>query len=360
MAEMETQMARAGQFLIYGATGYTGKLTARAAKQQGLKPILAGRSEEKVQALAQTLGFEWRAFDLNESAKLDAALKEVDVVLHIAGPFSATSKLMADACLRAKTHYLDITGEIAVFEALAARDAEAKGTGIMLMPGVGFDVVPSDCLAAHVKRRLPDAEDLKMYIGGLSGVSRGTAKTMVEGIAKGTAVRRNGQIEILEGMHEDLCDFGDGPKPTVALSWGDVSTAWHSTKIPNIEVHFEAIPEVRRLTKTPGFIKAFLGLPFMQSFLKRQIDRQPEGPTEQERKRGHAVLIGVGRNASGAVVRSRMRTPEGYSLTAMTGLGIVKRVLEGDFKAGFQTPSLAYGPDLILNFDGVSREDLNA
>jgi short subunit dehydrogenase-like uncharacterized protein len=353
-------MARAGRFLIYGATGYTGKLTARAAKQQGLKPILAGRSEAKLKALGEMTGLEWRAFDLSDSPKLEAALKEVDVVLHIAGPFSATSKPMVDACLKAKTHYLDITGEIAVFEALAARNAEAKGAGIMVMPGVGFDVVPSDCLAAHIKRRLPDAEDLKMYIGGLSGVSRGTAKTMVEGIAKGTAVRRNGQIESLEGMHEDICDFGEGPKPTVAVSWGDVSTAWHSTKIPNIEVHFEAVPEIRRMMKTPAFVKAFLGLPFMQSFLKRQIDRQPEGPTEQERKRGHAVLIGVGRNASGGIVRSRMRTPEGYSLTAMTALGIVKRVLDGDFKAGFQTPSMAYGPDLVLAFDGVSREDLNA
>ncbi len=353
-------MARAGRFLIYGATGYTGKLTARAAKQQGLKPILAGRSEEKVKALAQDLGFEWRAFDLRETQKLDAALKEVDVVLHIAGPFSATSKPMADACLRAKTHYLDITGEIAIFEALAARDAEAKGAGIMLLPGVGFDVVPSDCLAAHIKRRLPDAEDLKMYIGGLSGVSRGTAKTMVEGVAKGTAVRRNGEIELLEGMHEDLCDFGAGPKPTVAVSWGDVATAWHSTKIPNIEVHFEVTPQLRGMLKMPGFVKAFLGLSFMQSILKRQIDRQPEGPSEADRKRGYAVLVGVGRNGSGTTVRTRMRTPEGYTLTTMTGLGIVKRVLEGDFKAGFQTPSLAYGPDLVLNFDGVSREDLNA
>jgi len=353
-------MTRTGKFLIYGATGYTGKLTARAAKAQGLKPILAGRSEEKVKAIAAELGLDWRAFDLSETEKLDAALKEVETVLHIAGPFSATSKPMADACIRAKTHYLDITGEIAVFEALAARDAEAKKAGVMLLPGVGFDVVPSDCLAAHIKRRLPDAEDLKMYIGGLSGVSRGTAKTMVEGIAKGTSVRRNGDIEPLEGMHEDVCDFGAGPKPTIAVSWGDVSTAWHSTKIPNIEVHFEVTPELKTMLKMPGFVKMFLGLSLMQSILKRQIDRQPEGPTDEQRKSGYAVLIGVGRNAKGATVRTRLRTPEGYSLTAQTGLAIAKRVLDGDFKAGFQTPSLAYGADFVTTFGGVTREDLNA
>jgi short subunit dehydrogenase-like uncharacterized protein len=148
-------MKQTNRFLIYGATGYTGKLTARTAKEKGLEPILAGRNEVKLKALGEPLGFQFRAFDLSDKAKLDTALGEVDAVLHIAGPFSATSKPMADACLRTGTHYLDITGEIDVFEALAARDAEATKAGIMLLPGVGFDVVPSDCLASHLTLQLP-------------------------------------------------------------------------------------------------------------------------------------------------------------------------------------------------------------
>lgn len=352
-------MARLGKILIYGATGYTGKLTARAAREQGLQPILAGRSAEKVKAIADELGFEWRAFDLSDRSKLESALAEVAVVLHIAGPFSATSKLMADACLRTTTHYLDITGEVAVFEALAARDAEAKLAGVMLLPGVGFDVVPSDCLAAHMKKRLPDAHDLKLYIGGLGSASRGTLKTMIEGIAQGTRVRRNGALETLEGVHEDQCDFGQGTKPTVAVSWGDVSTAYHSTRIPNIEVHFEARPEMQRMVKMPAMIKAFLGLGFMQGFLKRQIDRQPEGPTAEQRKNGYSVLIGVARNDKNEIVRTRLRTPEGYSLTAQTGLEIAKRVANGELKPGFQTPSSMFGADFILDFTGVAREELN-
>jgi short subunit dehydrogenase-like uncharacterized protein len=353
-------MSRAEKVLIYGATGYTGKLTARAAKQQGLTPILAGRSVDKIKPLADELGLEWRAFYLNEPEKLEKALSEVAVVLHIAGPFSATSKPMADACLKTGTHYLDTTGEISVFESLAARDEEAKKAGVMLLPGVGFDVVPSDCLAAHVARRLPDAVDLKLYIGGLGHMSRGTAKTGVEGIAKGTLVRRNGEIEPLEGVNEDLIDFGEGQRPTIAMPWGDVSTAYHSTKIPNIEVHFESSPQIARMMKIPFFVKAFLGLPFMQAFLKRQIDKQPEGPTDEQRRTGRAILIAAARNAKGETVRSRLTTPEGYTLTAATGLAIVKRVLNGDFKPGFQTPSLAYGADFVLQFDNVRREDLNA
>src|SRR3990172_8487556 len=233
-------MKQTKQFLIYGATGFTGKLTARAAKEKGLSPILAGRNETKLKAIAQQLGLQYRAFDLSEQAKLDAALGEVDVVLHIAGPFSATSKPMADGCLRTGTNYLDITGEIDVFEGLAGRDAEAKKAGIMLLPGVGFDVVPSDCLAAHLKRRQPDATDLKIYIGGLNALSRGTAKSVVEGVPLGTRVRKDGCIITLPRPKETNCDFGEGPIPTIVIPWGDVSTAYYSTGIPNIEVRMAA------------------------------------------------------------------------------------------------------------------------
>ena len=173
-------MKQTNRFLIYGATGYTGKLAARTAKEKGLEPILAGRNEAKLKALAEPLGFQYRAFDLSDKAKLDKALGEVDAVLHTAGPFSATSKPMADACLRTRTHYLDITGEIDVFEALAARNAEATKAGVMLLPGVGFDVVPSDCLAAHLKRRLPSATSLSLGIKSASRMSRGTALTVIE------------------------------------------------------------------------------------------------------------------------------------------------------------------------------------
>jgi len=353
-------MKQTKQFMIYGATGYTGKLTARTAKAKGLAPILAGRSEAKVKAVAEPLGLPYRAFDLSEREKLDAALAEVDCVLHIAGPFSATSKPMADACLRTGTHYLDITGEIDVFEALAARSGEAKAKGVMLLPGVGFDVVPSDCLAAHMKRRVPDAVSLKLYIGALGGVSRGTAKTMVEGIDKGTRVRQDGKFVTMARANSDTMDFGAGPKKTYGMSWGDVSTAYHSTGIPNIEVHFEALPQIEQAQRLPGFVKSMMGWPFVQRMLKAQIDRMPEGPDDKQRGEGRGVLIGVATNAKGERARSRLTTGEGYTLTAMTGLEIARRVVAGEFKPGFQTPSLMFGPDFILGFDGVRREELNA
>jgi len=348
-----------GTILIYGAAGYTGKLIAAAAAREGARPILAGRNLEKVRSVAEPLGLAARAFDLVDPGRIDAAIKDVSVVLCVAGPFSATSRPMVDACVRNRVHYLDITGEIDVFEAAAARSAEAKARGVTLLPGVGFDVVPSDCLAAHLKRRLPDANDLKLFLSLGANMSRGTAKTMVEAIATGTRLRRDGVLVTRTWAEEGSCDFGRGEKPTVQVSWGDVATAYHSTGIPNIEVQFEALPAIRGLARTPAFVKSFLGLGFMQSLLKAQIDRLPEGPSEAARRAGGAVLVGEARNTAGQTARSRLRTPEGYTLTAATALDAAKRVAAGDVGPGFQTPSLAFGPDYILSFDGVRREDLN-
>ena len=140
-------------FLLYGSYGYTGRLIADRALEQGLRPLLAGRDVAALAAQAAELGLEFRAFSLDDTAALDAAVRAVPVVLHAAGPFAHTAAPMAQACIRAGVHYLDITGEIAVFEAMAALDGAARASGVMLMPGAGFDVVPTDCLAAHLARR---------------------------------------------------------------------------------------------------------------------------------------------------------------------------------------------------------------
>jgi short subunit dehydrogenase-like uncharacterized protein len=349
-----------GSILIYGATGYTGKLMAQASRAKGSNVILAGRDPQRVKAVAKPLGLPWRDFGLGNRREVDKGVKDVAAVLCAAGPFSATSRPMADACIRNGIHYLDITGEIDVFEALAARDAEAKRAGVMLLPGVGFDVVPSDCLAAHMKRRLPDATDLKIYIGGLSSVSRGTAKTMVEGIADAVRLRRNGRLTALNRPNSGSCDFGNGTKPTIQVGWGDVSTAYYSTGIPNIEVQFEAVPMLSALGRMPSAVKSVLALGVVQGLLKSLVDRQPEGPSDEARRKARAVLVAVARNQKGDIVRSRLRTPEGYTLTAVTSIDAAGRVASGETKAGFQTPSLAFGADYILGFEGVTREDLNA
>jgi short subunit dehydrogenase-like uncharacterized protein len=347
------------KFMIYGATGYTGKLVARTAKALGMHPILAARNEARLKSVAGQHGFDFRAFALEDTPALMEALAEVDVVLHIAGPFSATSKPMLDACMKTGTHYLDITGEIDVFEACAARDEEAVQAGIMVMPGVGFDVVPSDCLAAHMKARMPDAVELTLSISGLSAMSRGTAKTGVESIGEGTRVRHDGHIMALKTPPRTEIDFGDGPRLAIALGWGDVSTAYYSTGIPNITVYFEASPQLEQMANLGGFKRWIASLGFMQRRLKAQVDKMPEGPSDAERREGQGILIGEAVNLAGDRVVSRLTCPEGYTLTAMTSLEIVRRTLAGEFQPGFKTPSLAYGADFVTEFDGCLRQDLN-
>src|SRR6516164_10180234 len=158
--------------LLYGANGYTGRLIAREAVVRGLHPVLAGRNAAAVSELARQLGLEHRVFALDDAAATRAGLAGMTAVLHCAGPFARTAGPMADACLEAGVHYLDITGEISVFEMLAARDTEAMAAGIMLLPGAGFDVVPSDCLAAHLHRRLPTAKRLTLAFQGIGRYSR--------------------------------------------------------------------------------------------------------------------------------------------------------------------------------------------
>jgi short subunit dehydrogenase-like uncharacterized protein len=347
-----------GRIMIYGATGYTGKLVAKEAKRQGLNPLLAGRNEAKVKAVAEPLGFEYRAFGLDNNTAMDAALSEVQAVLHIAGPFSKTSKPMLDACLRTKRHYLDITGEIDVLEACAARDAEAKAAGIVVLPGVGFDVVPSDCLAAHMKERMPDATKLTLAIGGLDKMSRGTAKSSMESVGNPVRVRRDGKIVTQWPPDRRSFDFGRGPRPSIAVGWGDVATAYHSTGIPEITVYFEAMPQLEQMANLSGTMRKLLSSAPMQAMLKLSARFLPEGPSDAERAAGFGLLLGEAVNAKGEKMISRLRTLEGYTLTAVTTLEAAKRILGGNAEPGFQTPSRSFGPDFILSFEGCSRIDV--
>jgi short subunit dehydrogenase-like uncharacterized protein len=350
------------QLLIYGANGYTGELVARRAVARGLRPVLAGRSAEAVGALARELGLSHLAVGLDDPAALGRALAGRAAVLHCAGPFSRTSRPMAEACLRAGAHYLDITGEIAVFEALHRRDADARAAGVMLLPGVGFDVVPSDCLAAHLKRRLPSATHLALAFRMVGGaVSRGTAATALEGAHKGGAVRRDGAIVPMPAAHAARkVDFGRGPVTVVAIPWGDVSTAYYSTGIPNIEVYTVVPAAAARLMRLSRYARPLLAARPVQDLLRGLVRRQPPGPNAAQRASGASLLWGEARDAQGRRVVSRLRGPEGYSLTADAAVRIAERVLAGEAMPGFQTPSLAFGPDLVMTLDGVAREDVAA
>lgn len=342
--------------LIYGATGYTGRLITRLTKEYGIRPILAGRDAVEVPALAHEHGFDHRVFSLDSPAAIDDALAGIGVVLHCAGPFIHTSKPMVDACLRNGVHYADITGEVEVIEAVRARDAEARAAGLMLLPGSGFDVVPSDCLAAHLKRRLPAATHLELAIKGSGGLSRGTATTMVEHMNRGGMIRRDGEFtKVPPGWRTRSVDYGDGIERAITIPWGDIATAYYSTGIPNVIVYAAAPGAQRAAMRFSRFAAPLLRTKWMKETLKRRIRAGRPGPSEHQLEHGMSAVWGRVEDANGNAVEARVRGPNGYLLTAHTALLITKRILSGDFKAGFQTPSLAYGADLILEVPGTVR-----
>jgi short subunit dehydrogenase-like uncharacterized protein len=344
--------------LIYGANGYTGELTAREAVARGLRPVLAGRSAAPLAALANELGLEHRVFALDAPTAIDDGLRGVRAALNCAGPFEFTARPLADACLRRRVHYLDITGEIAVFEALAAKDREARAAGVTLLPSSGFDVVPSDCLAAHLKRRLPTATALTLGFQGLGRVSRGTAATAVANLRRGGMVRRGGVLTPVPAAWKTrTIDFGRGPVRAMTIPWGDVATAYRSTGIPDIEVYIAAPAGMRVFARLSRYLGPALGWPWVQELLRRHLTGGARGPTAEERARGRCYLWGEVSDSDGRQAVSRLETPEGYTLTVFAALAAAGRVLAGDAPPGFQTPATAFGPDFVLSLPGVTRTD---
>lgn len=339
-------------WMIYGANGYMGDLIAREAKARGLQPILAGRNARALTRLGQELDFEIRIFDLTDPAAIVQQLTGVAAVLHCAGPFSATSQPMLDGCLRTTTHYLDIAGEITVFEAIFHRQEELAQAKIVALPGVGFDVVPTDCLAALLKRQLPDAIHLRLVFASKYGrSSRGTMKTMIEGIAQGCKMRQDGHIvEVAPKLAQ--IPFGEQVLPAIRIPWGDVSAAYYSTGIPTIEFYFGGTRLVKQMQQSYR-LRRLIGKGPVQALLKGIITRTMTGPTEAERESDESLLWGEVTNAAGQQVVLNLRTPEGYNLTKDAAVTAVVTLLERGLPPGAYTPSLAFGPEFVLGLRGV-------
>lgn len=349
----------AKNWMIYGANGYTGHLLAHEAKRQGLNPILGGRNPAAVHALGSLLDLECRIFDLHEQERAREVLADIAVVVHCAGPFSATSAPMLDACLGSATHYVDITGEISVFEAAHSRDAQARELGLVVCPGVGFDVIPSDCLAACLHQALPDASDLALGFDSGSGLSPGTAKTSVEGLKFGGKVRRAGVItDVPLGYKRRTINFGRGEKPAVTIPWGDVSTAYHSTGIGNIEVYLPTPPAVAILMRLINPLRGLLGLDAVQNWLKGLIGRKVKGPDAQAREHQRTWLWGEVRNAAGQVKIARLQTANGYEVTVHGALLAVRHLQDYQGPGGYFTPSRLFGARCIEQLPGSGRIEI--
>jgi len=336
------------QWMIYGANGYSAQLAIEKALEQGRKPILAGRNKTSIEALGQKFNLPVRIFDLSNVDKVAEQLSDVRVVSHCAGPFSATAEPMMKACIKAGTHYTDITGEGRVFEIAQGLHEQAKKAGVVLMGGVGFDVIPTDCLANFLHQQLPDATDLTMGFDGKMDLSPGTSKTMVEGISQGMAVRRNGSIKrVGRGFEMRTIDFGRGPKLASVIPWGDLYTAYWQTRIPNITVYLPYRGSKLEIMLFP-LIKLMMSVPYIRQRAMEKAGRAV-GPNTERRANNRIHLWGEVSNAAGNRVSAAIDVPDGYTVT-MDGI-----IMTADFLTAYQGQGGCYTPSQLMGHELVER-----
>lgn len=322
------------KLMIYGATGYVGCMAAEYAKAHGLDIVIAGRSHDKVRALAAELDVPYCVF--TPDAPMAGSLDGVGVLVNFAGPFAQTANVLMRGCIKAGVDYLDITAEIDVYRLAERLGAEAAGSGVMLLPGVGWDVVPTDCLAVHVARRVQDPQSLSIALQVAGSMSRGSALSVSEIIGAGLLARIDGQLVATPDAQPRHFDFGDGLEVCAPLSFGDLVTGWHSTGIPNIFVFVH-----------------FSGEPFPEG----DHSQLPDGPNTQQREAHRARAVAEVTGADGTVARSVIETVNGYTYTPLAAVEAARRVLSGERRAGFETPAKLLGVGFADSIAGTTITD---
>lgn len=342
-------------WLLYGANGYTGRLIIEEALSRGHRPVLAGRSESKIAPLAQRYGLDYRCFDLKSQKDICEALHGIDLVFHAAGPFVRTAEPMIRACLETRAHYVDITGEIPVFANTFNYNELARERGVCLMSGVGFDVVPTDCLGAFVAQRLPDANQLEIAFSSSGGASAGTSKTMVEMLGKGGFIRENGKLKSFPlGKGFRQVTFSNGKTiPAMPIPWGDLETAFHSTGIPNITT----LMTVPKLAGKRGLLLVMQNLLRVKPLvwgIQKLIGLLMDGPDENKPGVPNAQIWARATNPKNEVAEAWLEVVPGYPFTARAGVLCTEKILESQLAGAF-TPSMAFGADLVLEIEGSKR-----
>ncbi|MGY2397605.1 saccharopine dehydrogenase family protein [Pseudomonas sp. SDO5271_S396] len=314
--------------MIYGATGYTGRMAAQHAKHLGLNLVLAGRNAERLASLAVELDAPCRVFTTDA-----AQLEGIDVLRNFAGPFAQTAGALMRACIANGTDYLDITAEINVYRLAEQLGAEAD---VMLLPGVGWDVVPTDCLAMHVASRVQTPQSIKIALQVPGAMSRGSAMSVGEIIGAGVMARIEGELVATPDAQSQHLDFGDGLALCTPLSFGDLVTAWHSSAIPNISMFVHISGE---------------------AFPEGDLSLLPDGPTQAQRDAHRARAVAEVTGINGSVARSVIETVNGYSYTPLAAVEAARRVLDGERRSGFETPAKLFGVGFAQTIFGTQIID---
>jgi short subunit dehydrogenase-like uncharacterized protein len=327
-------MSSAQSWMLYGAAGHTGALIAQHAHERGHRPMLAGRTAPAITALAGQLGFPYRALALDDPAALSAALDGVDLVLNAAGPFLHTAAPLTEACLRDGVHYLDIGNELQVFTALYDLHERACRAGVAIIPGVGFGVVATNCLALRVSEAVGGAQHLDVAARAATAQpGPGIAASIRENLPYGGWTRQAGHLHPQPlGSGITAIPLPDGPCHVMPFPTGDLEAAFQATGAPDITA-FSPVP-ADPAAVGPG-----------------ASDAQTAGPPAY-RSFGWARATGP----DGATAQAWLQTGESYAFTATASIRAVEETLARSLR-GALSPAAAFDADFILTIADTIRLD---
>ena len=341
-------------WMLYGCTGYSGKLIAQEAHRRGLKPILAGRYASNTKTLAYELGLPYRVFDLSDPLKIKEGIENCFMLFNAAGPFSATGIAMLKACISTKTHYLSLAGDVPILQELHEYHGRAQKADIVLGVGLGFDVIPTDCIAAVLKEAMPDATHLTLGFDGMKTMSAGSTKEFLESLAEPFWARRNGKLVPFK-MQSKKQRFGDEEKLAMTLVWGDAVSAFYSTGIPNIDIYVPASRTVVAVMRALYILRPLFQSPVVRHWLNNLIDKWVDGPTDWARRSGVTNLFGEVQNSQGKRERVTLKTASEYELTYLGALHDIEHVLKHTPPGGYYTPSQLLGARATEEIDGSTK-----
>lgn len=343
------------QWMLYGCYGYSGELILKEAIKKGLRPVVAGRSESKTKEQANKYDLSYRVFDLSSKTTIEQNISDCTMVFNAAGPYTSTCMPMLEACLSQGVHNLSLAGEIPILEELHGYDHIAREKGVVIAVGLGFDVMPTDAMAAKIKQALPDASHLLIGLDGPNDMSRGSMKEFFEQIGEQPFWVRTNGVLIASKPKTAYMDFGNGRKLNSTIAWGDTASAYHSTGIPNIEV-YAAVTKSDWLTiKLLNAFSFIFKSKAIQSLLNTALDKFMTGPDERTREQGLSYLFAEGTNPSKQKVRVYMTAPTAYKITYLGAVQAIKYILENPTKqGGYYTPAQLLGIDTITQIEGVS------
>jgi short subunit dehydrogenase-like uncharacterized protein len=353
-----SSVGKQADWMIYGAYGYTGELVAEEAVRCGHRPVLAGRSREKLVPVAERLGLDWVTVRLDNPRALTAALSHVALVFHAAGPFTFTSEPMIQACLAAGTNYLDVTGELPVFRNTFSHDQGAIQAGIALISGAGFDVISTDCMADYVARQVPNATELEIAVAALDRASPGTMKTMLEMLPQGVWRRVDGDLVPWHwGKGVKAVRFLHGQRRAIPVPWGDLETCFQTTSVPNITTYLALHQNAIRLLRwTMPVTRRLLRLKPLRRALQKLMAKTVRGPDAETRHTARSYVWARAADGNRNETQAWLETVEVYQFTALAGIRCVERVIQ-EGPVGALTPALAFGADFVLEIEGTRRFD---